>query len=246
MIDNVADPGSAEAMSFDEFAKLHIVDRRAFHKPRFHFKGEPKPREYEPRKRTKLTGICFHQTACWMGLKVERYDTIGAHWTQLPNGLFLRHRDDDREVIHAHGWNARCTGIEVMGLYSGLPDDPTTLPREDLRTTWNSPSTPERDEPMEYHAESARLLRMWTRWMIINAARQYGAKIEFLVAHRQASGDRDADPGWAIWSSAVVPVQRELGLGHGGVGFKIGDGSPIPTAWDPEQLRLGGKPIPYR
>jgi N-acetyl-anhydromuramyl-L-alanine amidase AmpD len=156
-----------------------------------------------------------------MGERVERYDTIGAHFAILRSGRILQMADLDRIVYHGNGWNNQCIGIEVNGLYAGREDDPNTAQDERLRSTWDDPSTPTREQPMQVTSQAMIALRQLERWIVYETARNGGA-IKILGAHRQSSTDRRNDPGEAIWKAGALPIHAELGLEDGGVGFKIG------------------------
>lgn len=226
---NLADPGSAEAVTPEDFLSL-VIERRRFHSPSVVTHGTRRPYVPAPRTWHETTGITLHQTACDMGERVERYDTIGAHWTVLRSGRILRHCDNNRVVFHGNGWNARCVGIEVNGLYAGREDDPDTALDESMRSTWDDPSTPTREKPMQVTPQSMLSLRMLCRYIAYDVMSNGGA-LKVLCAHRQSSIDRRSDPGEAIWKQAAVPVSNELGLSYGGVGFVVG-GLPIPECWD--------------
>ena len=244
----VHDADALEAVSFDNF-KLAMRDRRAQHTPMLRDKND-KPQPYKAPKRSwfdekswALTrGITLHQTACDMGERLERYDTIGAHFSVLRSGNVIRHCDENHIIYHGHGWNNQCVGIEINGLYPGLEDDPDTAPNEALQTTWDDKSTPWREQPMTVTPQAMRATRMLIRWICLNVGFHRGA-IQALCTHRQASSQRRSDPGQAICEQVLVPLWKELGLSAGGPGFKIGDGYPNPTAWTKE--RVDGKEIPY-
>lgn len=249
---HVHDPDSVEAVTFEDFrAVMH--DRRKFHSPSYRDKTErlvhykPKLRKFfEGAAWKDTTSIMLHQTACSMGERIERYDTIGAHFSVLRSGNVIQHSDENRYVIHGHGGNQRCVGIEIDGLYSGLLDDPNTAPNEALLTTWNSPSTPHRDLPMDVTPHAMRTVRMLVRWICINVAR-HGGKISYLMSHRQSSSDRKNDPGQAIMMNVWQPLFLELGLSDGGAGWCFPDsngGRPNPTVWT-GVLGKDGKEIRY-
>lgn len=224
MIDDVSDPGSAEAITCADFERGYVIDRRTHHQP-YLWRKRPdgtRYREfYSPPKRTLVTGITLHQTACDLGPNVERYDMIGSHYAILRDGRVLWMCDIDRTVVHGHGWNRRCIGIEVNGRYPGLLSNP-------LGTTWDDPTTKIREQPQDVTPEAMRSLRMLVRYLKLKTP-----TIAVLCSHRQSSESRQSDPGQAIWREAVA-LHGELGLHDGGVGFKIGDGRPNPEAWDPK------------
>lgn len=227
---NLADPGSPEMVTPEDFLRL-VIDRRRFHSPSVVTHGMRRP--YVPAHRGwhETTGITLHQTACDLGERVERYDTMGAHWGVLRSGRIIRLCDNNRVVYHGNGWNARCVGIEVNGLYAGREDDPDTALDESLRSTWDDPSTPTRERPMQVTPAAMLSLRMLCRFIAYEVMTNGGA-LKVLCAHRQSSMSRRSDPGEAIWKQAAIPVSNELGLSYGGQGFTIG-GLPIPECWDP-------------
>lgn len=226
MMNNVADPGSAEALTCADFERAFVLDRRAFHHPLIR-NADGKLVPYTPPPRAYITGITLHQTACDMGERPERYDTISVHYVVLRSGRIVWTCDADRILYGGNGWNNRCVQIEVNGLYPGLEDDPDTAADESLRTTWDDPSTPTREHPQEVTPAAMLSLRMLVRYLKLRFQ-----SIVVLCAHRQASASRRNDPGQRIWGEAVR-LHAELGLQDGGVGFTIGDGLPIPEAWDP-------------
>jgi N-acetyl-anhydromuramyl-L-alanine amidase AmpD len=223
---NVADPGSAEMLTADDFERA-MFDRRSVHAP-FIRDTDGKPKTYIPIARpwSSVRGITLHQTACDMGERLERYDTIGAHFSVLRSGRVLRHADEDRVIYHGHGWNNQCVGIEVNGLYAGIEGN--------LSTVWDDPSTPIREQPQRVTTEAMASTRQLVRW-ICDHVRRRGGQIKILCAHRQAVSSRRNDPGSAIWQQVALPLHAELGLSDGGPGFVIpgSSGLPIPEAWDP-------------
>jgi len=188
-----------------------FIDRRSFTVP-FQRRGK--------RAWKSITGITLHQTACDMGERIERYDTMGAHAAVLRSGRTLLLHPLDQVVWHGNGWNSRCIGIEVNGLFAAEPgghvwDDPTTKVHEVAM------------RPTDVQIERTKDL---IRYFAGIVAAEGGA-IEVLCAHRQSSRDRRDDPGYEVWQRVAVPLHAELGLTDGGVGFAIG-GYPIPESWD--------------
>lgn len=223
-------PAADPPLDFEAFERS-MIDRRDFHTPSYR-DAHGKIIHYNPETRSweETTGTTLHQTACNMGERIERYDTIGAHFAVLLSGRVIRLCDNNRIVFHGNGWNARCVGIEVNGLYAGREDDPATAQDEALRSTWDDPSTPTREQPMRTTPQAMLATRNLVRWIHWDIAR-HGGKMTKLVAHRQSSLERRNDPGEAIWKAVALPLHAELGLDDGGVGFKIG-GYAIPECWD--------------
>ncbi len=174
----------------------------------------------------KVTGICLHQTACVLGERPERYDGGGAHVFVTRVGRVIWLHDWDRVVVAANGFNAATVSVEFDGLLFGIEGDESTV--------WDNPATPKREIGMPLTAEQVEAGLDVIRWIKADVDRRGGA-VRALVAHRQASKTRRSDPGQAVWRDIALPASAELGLSDGGDGFKLGDGLPIPEAWNPER-----------
>jgi N-acetyl-anhydromuramyl-L-alanine amidase AmpD len=204
-----------------------LVDRRRF---------ATKEHDYGARPWSKVTGITLHQTACEMGLHVARYDTIGAHFVVMRDGIALWMHDATRLIGHGGqrnpphaGWNPQCIGIEIDGLFAGIAGDP--------RTVWDDPSTKVHEHDIPPTDEQIVTTKNLCRWIVGDVA-AHGGKIGALVAHRQASSDRESDPGSAVWQQVAMPLHAELGLTDGGPGFTVGYGLPIPVEWDSSRVGI--------
>jgi N-acetyl-anhydromuramyl-L-alanine amidase AmpD len=236
MLVNLADPGSPEVITVNDFKAL-MLDRRKQYLPVYRDKQTKEFVGYKPQKRravpgvkTGITGIEFHQTAADMGVKPERYDAGSIHYYVLRNGVVTWHCDEDRVLFGGNGGNDRCIQIEVVGRYSGLLDNPNTMPNEANNTTWNDPTTKEKELPQDLTIDAAFSLRMLVRYLCDKFP-----SIKYFLSHRNFSKDRQADPGQAIWEQ-VVGLRRELGRSSGGKGFVAG-GYPNPSAWDAAEGR---------
>lgn len=194
-----------------------LVDRR---------KDASQEKDYGRRPWSKVTGICLHQTACVLGERPGRWDTVGCHVGITRSGQVIWLHDFNRKVIHGHGWNNQTVGFEIDGLYAGIQGDP--------RTVWDDRSTKIREVGMELPEVQAEAVRQAIRWVHAEVARN-GGKLTKLVAHRQSTDDRRTDPGSEIWQRVALPMSAELGLDDGGPGFAIGKGQPIPREWDPNR-----------
>lgn len=196
-----------------------IVDRKMHARPR-----------YKPYRRrwVDVTGICLHQTACRLGERPSRWDTVGAHWGVTAAGVRIRLHPSNMRVGHAQAWNAQTVGIEVDGLYPGIVGDPRTL--------WDDPSTPRRERASVLTDMAVEATRQIIRDIVAEVA-EHGGDVRALVAHRQSSINRRNDPGSEIWQRIALPMKAELGLRDGGESdhtFEVG-GRPIPEAWDPSR-----------
>ena len=212
----VPDPSPEATLDESPLSSDEIVDRR---------KTAAATHRRERRPWKKVTGICLHQTACVLGERPGRWDTIGAHFGVTRSGNVIWLHDMDHVVIHGNGWNAGTVGIEIDGKYEGVHGD--------ISTFWRDKSDPN-STPQELTSESANATRRLIRF-ICEEVRRNGGEVKVLVAHRQASVNRRNDPGSQIWTEVALPIIDELGLDDGGVGFKIGNGYPIPEAWDPKK-----------
>jgi N-acetyl-anhydromuramyl-L-alanine amidase AmpD len=187
---------------------IEFTDRREFAAQAHH--GYP----VRKRELAKVTGICLHQTACYMGERPSRYDGTGSHFIVTRAGRVIWLHDFNRRVVAANGWNDGTISIEVDGLYAGVDGDP--------KTVWDDPSTPIRETGMQLTAESVRAALDLLAWI-----RARVPSVRVIVAHRQSSGDRPNDPGSAIWQSVAL----ECGL-ETSPQTVLGTGKPIPEKWD--------------
>lgn len=199
-----------------------MIDRRPFASRKY---------DLGPRTWLETYGICLHQAACTLSAspKIERCDTVGAHFVVYPDGRVFRLHDMDRKIVHGHGWNAHTVGIEIDGRMYGIVGKENTL--------WDSPDTPWKDKANHPTFEQIGAVCQLIRWICAEVER-HGGKMKSLVAHRQATSSRQNDPGQEIWQAVALPMMKELGLGDGGPGFKISDGYPIPGEWDPSRPQI--------
>ncbi len=179
--------------------------------------------DYGERAWSEVTGVCLHQTACVLGETPGRWASIGAHIGITRSGKVILLHDFNRLIVHGNGWNTQCVGIEMDGMYAGIEGD--------LSTFWQPSGGPIR-QPQSPTPELIEAATATVRW-IKAVVESHGGNLNALVAHRQASNMRQSDPGSALWKAVALPLLEELHLTDGGVGFKLGTGSPIPQEWDP-------------
>jgi N-acetyl-anhydromuramyl-L-alanine amidase AmpD len=172
-----------------------------------------------------ITGITLHQTACVLGERPQRWGTVGAHVGITREGRVIWMHDFTQLVVHANGFNRTTIGIEMEGTYAGIEGDD--------RTFWRPADEPTR-QPQSPTPQLVEAAKSAVRWIRDEVARHNG-RIELLVAHRQASRDRQSDPGSALWQQVAMPLHTELHLSDGGAGYRIGDGMAIPERWDPSR-----------
>jgi hypothetical protein len=130
----------------------------------------------------------------------------------------------DWYMHHGNRLNGSTIGVEVSGLYPGLLDDPTTPPREDLKTLWG-------DEQTELTEGRILAARAAVRYAVVEG-RQLGMPIRYIYAHRQSNGNKPGDPGEGLWRAVVTDYAvPKLGL-EVRYDFTLDKGRPIPTQWD--------------
>lgn len=171
-------------------------------------------------------GIVLHQTACVLGERDARWETVGAHFGVMRSGRVVQLHDLNKIVAHSGALNAQNVGIEFDGLMAGLIGDDSTV--------WDDSSTKRRETGMNVTIEQVESGHQLVRWICSETAKQ-GGQIRALLAHRQSSADRQNDPGEGIWKGVALPMIAELGLSDGGPGFKVSDGKAIPERWDPSK-----------
>jgi hypothetical protein len=212
--------------------RVEILDWRARHDGRT--KVSMRGGRVLERDPLAIDSVTLHQTACEFGpahdreKRLARALRIGAHATAFREGVGVLAMPLRWQGIHANALNATSIGLEVEGLYAGLRDDPSTAPREDLRTTWGGPPL----EVTELVVETARALL--TR--IVELAAAESVELRYVRAHRQASGTRRSDPGEGLWRAvALEHAVARLGLrvepDRTWDSKASGRGRPIPEAW---------------
>lgn len=191
----------------------------------------------DPRPWTQITGITLHQTACWLGTRPARWDTLRAHIGIPSDGQIILEHPLTRVVWHAHGYPGYglswlTAGIEIDGNFRGIEGKDSTA--------WSKGGGPH--TPTSEQIASAKEA---VRWIIEEVAKN-GGKVEFIAAHRQSYKDREADPGSMIWQEVGLWAMVELGLTANPM-MAWGNGFAIPVEWDPRSVRnYRNKLVPER
>jgi hypothetical protein len=169
-----------------------------------------------------IDSVVLHQTACDLGERPGRWDSLRAQVGVTRGGQVFQVYPLDTLVYHGNSFNKRSVGVELSGSYEGI---------EGQRATWWQPEgvkDPQRPTP-----ELIEAARRAVRWIVAEVGAR-GGKVRYCFSHRQSSDTRQSDPGSAIWQAVGLWAQSELGLSDGGPGFRVGDGRPIPEAWGGE------------
>lgn len=174
----------------------------------------------------EITGVTLHQTACVLGEKPQRWNTVAAHLGVTRNGQVVWMHDFEKIVWHGNGLNGFTIGIEMDGTYAGVEGDD--------RTFWRPQDEPDR-KPQAPTIELIEAAKATVRWICQEVARHDG-HVERLCAHRQSSDQRQSDPGSALWQRVAMPLHAELGLSDGGPDYTVGTGYRIPEKWDPSRV----------
>jgi len=166
-----------------------------------------------------VDSIVLHQTGCRMPSSPNGWALLRAH-VGIPavgkQAIYLANPLTSK-MYHANAFNLRSVGIEIAGNFRGIEGD--------NRTWWKPGKGP--DIINDDQVKSARRAIEW----ICNEAARGGGKITNIYAHRQASKDRIADPGEAVWKEVGLWAIDELGLSDGGPDYKVGSGYRIPKQW---------------
>lgn len=170
-----------------------------------------------------VTGIVLHQTACVFGpsdpaRRHRRALAVPCHALAFRDGTYACPAPLPWFLYTSNGFNATTLGLEVEGKYRGLERDPNTC--------WGGNETP----LDELTVATARAAMRW----LVEEGRKLGMPIRLVYAHRQSNGQKPSDPGEGLWKRVVleyaVPV---LGLSTA-PSRTMGDGKPIPRAWQPD------------
>jgi hypothetical protein len=178
-----------------------------------------------------VCGVTVHQTACVFGpaadpnKKHKRAMGIPAQAVAFRDGVYVITAPLLWYLYHGNSLNAPTLGLEIEGMYPGLLDDPTTVAREDEKTTWGGKATPLDDLTIATARAALRFL--------VEEGRKEGMPLEFVYAHRQSNDNKPSDPGQGIWEHVVLDYAVKV------LGLKtqpqraFGDGRPIPKQWEP-------------
>lgn len=170
----------------------------------------------------KVTGLCFHITACLFGVspsavkraggdrrlaRNERARRIPAHATVFRDGDAVVPFDLRAYLYHGNALNERTLGVEIES-----KDGTITL-------------------------EQRRTLGPLVPWLV-EQAKIEGMVIHEAWGHRQSNGIKPNDPGLEVWRDVVIPLSDLHDLTRTivavpGSTSKVKHGLPIPKTWDP-------------
>ncbi|MFT4238633.1 MAG: N-acetylmuramoyl-L-alanine amidase [Klebsiella sp.] len=175
------------------------------------------------RKWSDVTAIVLHQTAASFGEKAADWHDVHAHLGVTRKGKIIQLYSLTEICNHANGLNSRSVGIEIDGWYAGIEGKPNTL--------WQPNKKNPTRTPMNLPTVQADAVKKAITLIIGYVAANNG-KITHIHPHRQASDERQSDPGSLIWQTLGIWAQETLNLSDGGANFKVGTGLTIPKEWD--------------
>jgi hypothetical protein len=181
-----------------------------------------------------VCGVTVHQTACVFGPQADpekkhlRAMNVPAQALAFRDGFYVITAPLLWYLYHGNSLSGPTLGLEIEGMYCGLTDDPSTVAREDIKTTWGGKPTPL--DALTIATARAAL------GFLVEEGRKEGMPIEFVYAHRQSNEDKPSDPGQEIWEHVVLDYAVKV------LGLKtqpqraFGHGRPIPKQWEPGAL----------
>lgn len=167
---------------------------------------------------SKIEGVMLHQTGCRMSENESVWQPVNAHCGVTREGKIILMHNFQWEIWHGHNLSPETIGIEVEGNFYGMEGVKGTF--------WKQGGGPHELNDMQKTA----LDNLFD--LIHVEFDKNGGKFTKVFAHRQASDQRENDPGESIWKYAGVPWQEKLGADDGGEGYKVKSGKPIPREWD--------------
>jgi N-acetyl-anhydromuramyl-L-alanine amidase AmpD len=170
-----------------------------------------------PRKLSDITAIVLHQTACHLGTRVKRWHTLPAHIGIPRDGRVILVNKFSTVCWHANWFNRFSVGIEIDGNFRGVEDRPETLWKPGGR----------RSKLTVYQVAAAQQTIKW----ICDEVKAHGGKVTTILAHRQTSKNRRADPGQDIWGRIGIWARGVCDLKND-PSYTKGSGLPIPKEWD--------------
>ncbi len=232
----------------DDIKMYDLLHEQDYRYPNNKRKAKKKGGKVIKRDPAKITHIVVHQTAAEFGVSrhavkaangdrelalARRALDVACHSMAFRGGFFVRAHPLVDHVNHGNGYNAYSLGLEIDGRYSGVEDDPDTVAREDLKSTWGG-------KPTVLTAETTKAACAAIADMV-ERGRAQGMPLTHIVAHRQSSPTRRSDPGETIWREVVIEfAEKELGLQvsldetlKSTSKKSKGSGLPIPRQWDP-------------
>lgn len=244
VVDAVADRLQLDPIEPGEISTGTLIDLRHEQDYRYpHGKLKTKTRGTLPvmRNPADVDTLALHQTACVFGVsqhavrlangdvelaRARRALDVACHALAFRRGYFVAAHPVLAYVNGGGRLNPFSVHLEIEGRFPGLLDDPNTLPREDLRTTWGGDATEFTDEGVASACASVD-------WLVEQCARE-GATLTKVAPHRIASDNRRSDPGQEIWERIGIGYAHDVHGLEPQRESRWRQGRPVPVQWDPE------------
>jgi hypothetical protein len=164
-----------------------------------------------------VTALMIHQTDCFFGSEnqtpewcAKRALKVAAHVVVFRTGLVAVSAPLDWVVNHGNAPNPWCWGIEVEAVAEGCFADPRKRPFKSI--------------PLDQKVGIGRAV-----CLLATEAHKRGHDLRTILAHRQSSGTRRADPGYEIWPVAVAHANAHNIYADSA--FVSRDGRMLPDVW---------------
>lgn len=187
----------------------------------FDYRGQVKPPKNgrHTRKWDAISGLVLHRTACVLGERPQRYFPVNCHIGVTLKGRIILAHPFEMMIWHGHKPSRWTIGIEFDGNPEGYPG-----------YHWKPGGGPHPITDAQVRAGDV-LLKILT-----DAFEAGGRTLKYIYAHRQASENRECDPGWECWQRIALPWMERTGATPGDIGLQgttFGSGFHIPQSWDP-------------
>lgn len=211
-------PSGAEVYEVDG---VTVIDGRQVWKPVKKWDGTLRP--WTGDGRNVIRGVMLHQTGCWMPEDPQVWKQINAHCGVTRKGNVILMFPFEMLIWHGHNLTRPTIGIEIAGMFPGVKGQKGTYWPKDAKL----------------HEFTDRQLMACNVLMEIIQGEflANGGAFQNIYAHRQASSQRQADPGSEIWEKVALPWMEKIGATAGEPGYCIDSGYPICREWDPSAAK---------
>jgi hypothetical protein len=160
----------------------------------------------------RVTGVVLHRTACLLGNKPKRWETVNAHIGIAMDGTIILMHSWDKLIWHGHAPSSFTVGVEIDGNPEGVPGK------------WWKPGGGPHDITEQQVKAAGVLFDLLKREITAS-----GGKFKDVIAHRQSTDQRDYDPGWQCWQKIGLPWINAVGPNDPTRTW--GTGNPVPKEW---------------
>lgn len=167
----------------------------------------------------QITGVVLHRTACVLGEDPKRYLPVNAHIGVTLGGKIILSHPFNLHIWHGHRPSLWCIGIEFDGNPEGYPG-----------YYWKPGGGPHAITESQVKASKVLLD------ILLGEFEQHNRPFKYIYAHRQASDQRECDPGFDCWRKVAIPWMEKTGATPGDIGLEgttFGTGFHISKHWDP-------------